>query len=160
MRTDASAYRIHHGRLPLGWLALLLQPWWGPAFVLFGLIVLLFPDGRLPSWRWRWLLWCYLATAAVWLGGAWEISVAAIAGHHILVDSSGELASLDNPAGATAWWGTIQNLLIWLLAVSLLASVSRQVAAYARSAGERRQQVKWALAGTAVGAPAVQPGQV
>jgi hypothetical protein len=64
-------YRMHHGRLPLGGLALLVQPAWGPAIVLFGLIILLFPDGRLPSRRWRWLLGCYLATAAVWLVGAW-----------------------------------------------------------------------------------------
>jgi len=41
--------------------------------------------------------------ALVWLGGAWVISVAAILGHHIAVDSSGELASLDNPVGGTAW---------------------------------------------------------
>src|SRR5579859_4805047 len=59
-------YRIHQGRLPLGWLALLLQPGWAPAIVLLGLTVLLFPDGRLPSRRWRWLLWCYLAAATAW----------------------------------------------------------------------------------------------
>jgi len=44
-------YHLHHGRLPLGWLALLLQPGWAPAIMLFGLAILLFPDGRLPSRR-------------------------------------------------------------------------------------------------------------
>jgi len=157
-------YRIHHGRLPLGWLALLLQPAWGPVFVLFGLTILLFPDGSLPSRRrpggttppdpparaWRWLLWCYLAAAAAYLIGAWAISIGAIAGHHVQVDASGELASLDNPSGATAWWGTLQSGFFLLLGSCLVLSVARQIAAFVRSSGERRQQVKWALAGTVV----------
>jgi len=143
-------YRIHHGRLPLGWLALLLQPAWGPVFVLFGLIILLFPDGRLPSRRWRWLLWVYLGAALVYLGGAWAISIGALAGHHVQVDAGGELASLDNPGGATAWWGSVQSAFLLLLAASLLLSVARQVMSFTRSGGERRQQVKWALAGIAV----------
>jgi hypothetical protein len=140
-------YRVHHGRLPFGGLALLLQPAWGLTFVFFGLTILLFPDGRLPSRHWRWLLWTYLATAAVYLGGTWEISMAAIAGHHISVDSGGELASLDHPSG---WWAAVQNVFLWLLAVSLLAAVGRQVVGFVKSSGQRRQQVKWALAGTAV----------
>jgi hypothetical protein len=41
-------YRLHHGGLPLGWVALLAQPGWAPAIVLLGLTVLLFPDGRPP----------------------------------------------------------------------------------------------------------------
>jgi hypothetical protein len=143
-------YRIHHGRLPLGWLALLLQPGWAPAIVFLGLTVLLFPDGRLPSWRWRWLLWCYLAAAAVWIAGAWAISIWAIATHHVQVDASGELASLDNPGGGTAWWGSVQIGFLLLLGFSLLASIGRQVVGFVRSDGERRQQVKWALAGAAV----------
>jgi hypothetical protein len=143
-------YGVHHGRLPFGWLALLVQPAWGLTFVFFGLTILLFPDGRLPSRHWRWLLWTYLATAAVYLGGTWEISIAAIAGHHVIVDSSGELASLDHPGSATAWWAAVQNVFLWLLAVSLLAAVGRQLVGFVKSSGERRQQVKWALSGTAV----------
>jgi hypothetical protein len=57
-------YRLRHGGLPLGWVAVLLQPSWTPAIALFGLTVLLFPDGRLLSPRWRWMLWAYLAVAA------------------------------------------------------------------------------------------------
>src|SRR5690242_3916759 len=32
-------YRVHHGRLPLGALALMLQPGWSPAIVFMGLAV-------------------------------------------------------------------------------------------------------------------------
>ena len=47
-------YRMHHGTLLLGAVAVLLQPSWAPTIVLLGLTILLFPDGRLPSRRWRW----------------------------------------------------------------------------------------------------------
>ena len=46
-------YRLRHGGLPLGWVALLVQPGWAPAIMLLGLAVLLFPDGRAASPRWR-----------------------------------------------------------------------------------------------------------
>jgi hypothetical protein len=41
-------YRLHHGTLPLGWVAVLLQPAWAPAIVL-----------------WGWPSCCFLTAAAV-----------------------------------------------------------------------------------------------
>jgi hypothetical protein len=38
-------YRLRHGTLPLGWVAMLAQPAWAPAIVMIGLAILLFPDG-------------------------------------------------------------------------------------------------------------------
>lgn len=52
-------YGLRHGDLPLGGVALLAQPGWAPAIVAFGLLLLLFPDGRLPAARWRWLVRAY-----------------------------------------------------------------------------------------------------
>ena len=92
-----AVYRQHHPGLPLGWVAVLLQPGWAPAIALFGLTVLLFPDGRLPGPRWRWALWAYLAVAALWIAGTVVISVWAIAGHHVQVDSGGNLLAIDHP---------------------------------------------------------------
>ncbi len=102
-------YRLRHGGLPLGWVAVLLQPGWAPAIALFGLSVLLFPDGRLPSPRWRWALWAYLAVAGLWIAGTLIISAQVIIGHHIRVDSGGNLLVIDHPVGSAAWWGTVQT---------------------------------------------------
>jgi hypothetical protein len=41
------AYRVHHGRLPLGAVGVLVSQAWVYAFMLLPLIVLLFPDGRI-----------------------------------------------------------------------------------------------------------------
>ncbi len=143
-------YRLDHGRLPLGWLALLMQIGWAPTFALFGLTVQLFPDGRPTSRPWRFMMSVYLAVALAWIGGALEISIVAILGHHVTVDASGELASLDSPAGATAWWGQVQNVFFWLLGLSLLLAVGRQVVSFVKSGSDRREQLKWALSGTIV----------
>jgi hypothetical protein len=149
-------YRLHSaglpgGQLPLGWLAVLAQPGWAPCVVALGLIVLLFPDGRLPGPRWRWFAGAYLAVGAIWLGGAYLLSVGAIVSHHLQVDSGGNLVVLDHPAGAAAWWGVAQDLFLPVLLVSWLVAVAGQVASYRRSTGERRQQLKWLLAGTVGG---------
>ena len=145
-------YRLRHGSLPLGWVAVLLQPGWAPAIALFGLSVLLFPDGRLPGPRWRWALWAYLAVAALWIAGTVMISAWAIAGHHIQLDSSGNLLAIDHPAGWAAWWGAVQGLFFPVLGVCWLASVAGQVVSYRRSSGERRLQLKWLIGGSAMAA--------
>jgi hypothetical protein len=142
----------HGGHLPLGWLAVLAQPGWAPCIVALGLIVLLFPDGRLPGPRWRWFAGAYLAVGVVWLSGAYLLSVGAILGHHVQVDSAGNLLVLDGAlTGDAAWWGVVQDLFLPVLLVSWLAAVAGQVASYRRSSGERRQQLKWLLAGAVGG---------
>ena len=143
-------YRLRHGGLPLGWVAVLLQPCWAPAIALFGLTVLLFPDGRLPSPRWRWMLWAYLAVAAAWVGGAVFISAGAIVGHNVHVDSGGNLLTLDHPTGSAAWWGVVDSVFFPVLGVFWLASVVGQALSYRRSSGERRLQLKWLVGGSAV----------
>jgi hypothetical protein len=143
-------YRLRHGSLPLGWVAVLLQPGWAPAIALFGLSVLLFPDGRLPGPRWRWTLWAYLAVAALWIAGTVIISGWAIAGHHVQVDSGGNLLAIDHPTGWAAWWGTVQGLFFPLLGACWLASLAGQVLSYRHSSGERREQLKWLIGGSAI----------
>jgi len=153
-------YRLRHGGLPFGWVAVLAQPGWAPAVMLSGLAVLLFPDGRPPSPRWRWVLWLFLAAGALWVGGTFIASVGAIAGHDIHVDSSGNLHTLTHATGSSAWWGVIEAIFLPVLAVCWLGSVVSQVASYRRSSGERRLQLKWLLCGSAVAGVCIPPAAV
>jgi hypothetical protein len=144
-------YRLHHGGLPLGWLALLAQPGWAPAIVLLGLVFLLFPDGQPPSPRWRWVLWAYLAVGILWIASAFTLTVGAIIGHHLRVDPSGTLVVLGNTAHNVVWWNAVTSVGAVVLAVCWLASLAAQALSYRRSSGERRQQLKWLLTGSAIG---------
>jgi len=143
-------YRQRGGRLPLGWLAVLLSPSWAPAIVLAGLALLLFPDGRFPSGRWRPVTWAYLALGAVWLIGAFAISLGDVLSHHVRIDSTGGLASLDNPGGSTAWFGVVQAVFFPGVAACWLAWLAGKIVTYRRSTGERRLQLKWLISGAAV----------
>jgi hypothetical protein len=143
-------YRLRHGGLPLGWLALLAQPGWAPAIMLFGLVVTLFPDGRLPSPRWRWLARGYAVVGLCWITGALVLTVRAIAGHHVQVDSGGNLLQVSGTDPAAGWFNLVQWVFLPVLAACWLASLARQVLGYRRSAGERRQQLKWLMAGSAL----------
>jgi hypothetical protein len=143
-------YRMHGGRLPLGGLAVLLAPSWAPAIVLAGLALMLFPDGRILANWWKPMLWLYLALGALWLGGAFAISLGAVVGHHIRIDSSGSLAILDTPTGSDAWWGAVQAVFFPAVAVCWLVWLIGQVMSYRRSSGERRLQLKWLLSGATV----------
>jgi hypothetical protein len=144
-------YRLHHGGLPLGWVAVLAQPGWAPAIVLFGLAVLLFPDGALPSPRWRPVLWVYLAVAGLWMASAEIVSASAVAGHAVRVDPSGNLLVLGPTTGPYGWFGVVEDVFFPVLAACWLASVAAQAVSYRRSSGERRQQLKWLLTGAVVG---------
>ncbi len=148
-------YRLQHGGLPLGWVALLAQPGWAPAIVLLGLVVLLFPDGQPPSPRWRWVLWAYAAVGALWIVGAVTASLIAIADHNVQVDAGGNLAALDYSTGYGAWWGVVSGVFFVLLAVCWLASLAGEALSYRRSSGERRQQLKWLISGSAVAGAAL-----
>ena len=142
-------YRLHHGGLPLGWVALLAQPSGVLGLVLIGLICLLFPDGRPPSPRWRWVLWAYAGIGLVWITWTAVITVGAVIGHHPQVDSNGQLFLLSGNDPAAGWWNTAYTSIFLLVAVCLVASLAGQVASWRRSSGERRQQLKWLAAGTA-----------
>ena len=137
--------------LPLGAVAVLLQPAWTVTFTLFGLMILLYPDGRLPSPRWRLMLWPYLALAALYLGGALVITAGAIVGHRVRLDAGGTLTIFDHPAGGDAWWGTAQTVFLLALAASWLIWLGRQAFAFRHAAWERRLQLKWLLTGAAAG---------
>jgi hypothetical protein len=99
------------------------------------------------------VLWAYLAMAALWVGSTVVVSVGAIAGHHIQVDSGGDLLGLSGSIiGPDSWFGVVQAVFFPLLTLCWLLSVAGQAVSYRRSSGERRQQLKWLLAGAAAAA--------
>jgi hypothetical protein len=142
-------YRLRHGTLPLGWVAMLAQPGWAIALALIGLAVLLFPDGKLASPRLRVVLWLTLAFALVWTVSAYALTVDAIVRHDIRVDSGGNLVTLGDSGSSPAWWNVLQTVELATLVLLFVVSLAAQVASYLRSSGERRQQLKWLLGGFA-----------
>jgi hypothetical protein len=144
-------YRLRHGTLPLGWVAMLAQPGWAIAIFLIVLAILLFPDGKLAFPRMRWVLWLVLAFGLLWMGGAYGISLDAIVRHDIRVDSGGNLLVLGDSASSPTWWNVVQNVGLVVLGLSAVLSLAGLVVSYRRSVGERRQQLKWLRGGFSVG---------
>ena len=58
------------------------------------------------------------------------------------------LAAVDDPSGRSAWLATVERLILPVIAACLLSFVIARVLNWQRSHGERRQQLKWLLAGT------------
>jgi hypothetical protein len=143
------AYRMSH-HLPAGPAALLLALYWSPLIVTFPAMILLFPDGRLPSRRWRRLLLAYLVVGAAWPVSIYAVAIRAIAGHDIHVMPGGDLQAVDNPSGSSAWLSTVDAVILPVLAVFWALFVLRQALAWRHADGERRQQLKWLMSGTAV----------
>jgi hypothetical protein len=142
-------YHLHHGRLPLGPVSILLQPSWAPAIVLLALSILLFPDGELPAGWWRLPVGAFLASACVWLFGAYALAADAIASGRIAMDSGGNLLLENHPTGAWVWWGISQDVFFGLLGIVGIAWLAGRIPAYRRAVGVRRAQLKWLLSGAA-----------
>jgi hypothetical protein len=151
LSTDGSdyaflGYRLGH-HLPLGPAGLALGQLWGPSLLLLFVVILLFPDGRLPSAFWRRALWVYCALYAVLLVATAVATAGALAAHPIRVDASGGLSAVDTPAG---WYQAIQGPASIMLIVLSLSFIGRQVLSWRRSSSDRRQQLKWLASGAAV----------
>jgi hypothetical protein len=143
------SYRLGH-HLPLGVVGVFLALYWCPLIVTFPLIILLFPDGRLPSPRWRPVLWSYLAVGACWPVGVYAVAISAVATGNLHLLPDGDLRAVDNPAGSSAWLGSVETVILPVLAVFWLMFVASQVLSWRRADGEHRQQLKWLMSGAAV----------
>jgi hypothetical protein len=141
-----AAYRLHDN-LPVPQVAVLLQPSWAPAIFLFVLSIMLFPDGALPSGRWRLAMGTLGAVGLVWMIGAFVLAAEAIALNQVVIEPSGDLKQIDYPSSAWAWWSIAQDVFFVLFfGVGVIWLVSR-VPAYRAATGERRQQLKWLIFG-------------
>jgi hypothetical protein len=107
-------YRLGHQGLWLAPVAVLLVPLWAPASALFSLVILLFPDGRLAWRRWRWVLWAYAGLVACYLVFSYAGTIAAVAGHHIRLDSAGDVSSVQHQPGWLSVLVLVPITVIWL----------------------------------------------
>jgi hypothetical protein len=74
-------------------------------------------------------------------------TVQAVSGAVVRVDSNGGLAATDHPHG---WYGATNLIGLLGLLAFMVAFIARQALSWRRSAGERRQQLKWLASGAAV----------
>ncbi|HEX2818668.1 MAG TPA: hypothetical protein VHO07_00635 [Streptosporangiaceae bacterium] len=143
-------YRLHHGSLPLGRVAVALQPTWAGGLVLVAGCLWLFPEGHLPSGRWRRVggfLFGAGLVYAVLMFVPWAI---AAAGPVIRVDSSGAPYAIAHVSGSGLIWLGVENVGFFALVISLLVWLVVQIPKYRRAAGEHRLQLKWLYSGAVV----------
>jgi hypothetical protein len=117
--------------------------WVPPVGLLSIYLILFFPDGRLPSRRWRPLAWFSGAVMVL-------VSLAIALAPGPLPD----LGGVRNPFGLEGypWIADATNVIPALLPLCTLASALSLVLRYRRSGREEREQIKWiAFAGSFVG---------
>jgi len=138
-------YRLHHGHLPLGSVAVVVLASWPVWLVLIAVQLWVFPGGRLPQGRWRRVAVALVGVGMLLAVAATAGGAAAVAGRTVRLDASGNLANSATGLGALAQGavalGVLASLLVWLPV---------QVPKYRRSAGERRQQFKWLYTGATI----------
>jgi hypothetical protein len=144
-----AALRYHFGYhgLPLGAAAIVVTSLWPIAFALFPLVILLFPDGRLTSRRWRWVLRGYAVAVGYVVAVNLTPALAGKVGRDIQVNSAGQVSYTYHLAPVFGALTTVAYLVIGPIALSF---VGHQVLSWRRASGERRQQLKWLACGGAV----------
>ncbi|MDQ3864156.1 MAG: hypothetical protein M3317_11790 [Actinomycetota bacterium] len=124
------------GSVPFPALVGSLGEWmWAPALGLLAIyLILLFPDGRLPSRRWRPL---------AWLSGA--VIVLVSVGSALTPGPMEDFPGIRNPFGLEAypWIAEATQGITLLFPLCILASAISLVLRFIRSGGEEREQIKW-----------------
>ena len=127
--------------------ALWLSVWnIAPALTAMTLFALLFPTGRLPSSRWRPVVWLAVAAGAV-ITASLAFQPGALDAHNY--------PGVDNPVGIPGTGGVIEVVETIATAgafAALLAAVASLVVRFRRSAGIERQQLKWIVYSVTVAA--------
>ena len=137
--------RIHPGFLRRPDLVLAVTgPLWVPGVGLIGtFLVLLFPDGRLPSARWRPLAWLSALTMVL-------VSTGMLLGPANYADHG--FPNLENPLGVKGLdsFAGLFFVPIALIPVCIVASAVALLVRYRRARGIERLQLKWLVAAGAV----------
>ena len=137
-----TAYLVHPG-LPLGAVAAWLTMWgWTPYLLLMTLLPLLYPDGRLPSPRWKWVAYGSIASFV----GSTLVLMVLLAP----IDSS---HYIDNPLGFTdaTWLRALMfffvgsSFFVWMPAAGVAVVLRLR-----RARGPERARMLWGLVGAAM----------
>ncbi len=104
---------------------------WVPHFGPFIFLALLFPDGRLPSPRWRPFAWFAVAVVAV---GTFAVA--------LWPETAARFDNSNDPLGIEVAADTVNPVETIMYALALVAATSLLVRLW-RSKGVERQQVKW-----------------
>src|SRR6478609_3471108 len=112
-------------------------------FVLF-VLVLLFPDGRLPSPRWRPVPWALAVVVAGVVAQSFQTGTEVTGGITNALDAAG--VGYPNPLGVLPRHGWFSALLAGIFFLALVAGLLVVVSVFVRRRGaspERRQQLAW-----------------
>jgi signal transduction histidine kinase len=141
----------HFGPLPLtAWVAWIHDPlnWVVFPAGLAAFFFLLFPDGHLPSSRWRWFAW--FTASILGLGFVFYVfqDTIKLTGSRPIPNPLGSVAVMNMENGAPG--------LIWLAALGvLLTAMVGIIVRTRRSTGELRQQLRWLAFASALTAAAL-----
>jgi signal transduction histidine kinase len=133
-----AGFFVLHARLPGAALAAWVGTWaWAPELAVLGLLPLLFPDGKLPSPRWRPVAWAILGCTGVLILAAMlaPIGPDASASH-----------TLHNPLGGSPVFTGLLAVMVIVLGVMLIPlSVLALGLRMRRAHGAERAQMQWLL---------------
>ena len=127
-------YFIHSPGDALGELANWLGTWTFVLFVPTGFVLMIFPNGSLPSWRWWILPWLAVLGTAGWAA----------------LEASGPSLGLENELPnpyANAAVESVAEVVAALMLPALIGTVGSLVVRYRRSLPEVRLQIKWVALG-------------
>jgi hypothetical protein len=130
------------GSLPAGALLSVFGGWAGGIgfFLMLTFLLLLFPNGHLPSPRWRPLAWLIVGLLVAW-------SIAQLlAPTNNMSGPDPRLATVPNPLGisvASDLFNVLASLIPLVLFATIVACIVAVVLRFRRARGEERQQLKW-----------------
>jgi hypothetical protein len=142
---------VKPGSLPSANFAVALsQPMWVPFIGLSGtFLILLFPDGRLPSPRWR--AWAWISASSLVISFMFILTLPGSFADSTFADSG--FPNVQNPLGVEALGhlgGAAYSVLI-LIPISIVGCAAGLVTRFRRSHGRERLQLRWlATAGSVV----------
>ena len=120
--------------LPLGEAAFWLQNYiFFPAFLLFILLLTIFPNGHALSRRWRWPIWALAISIFLY-------SLSVIVEPFTDPVPPGFVPPPEDPFGLG---DTLMDLAVWIFFAAFIGSVISLILRFRRSRGTERQQLKW-----------------